>query len=261
MNENLENMHGKVVAITGGAGGIGFAIADACSQAGMKVAIGDLDPAASTKAANALTGPASGLTVDVTDRDSFATFLADTEDALGPLHALINNAGVLISGPFAEASPQSVQAQVDVNLGGVLTGTHLALERFVPRGEGHVVNMASTASMVASPNGATYSATKHAVLGFTRALRGELRGTGVSTTAVMPGVIRTEMTKSFRPAFGVRVIGPEVVGQTVLKALSERTPEVYAPAEVALQGRLFTMLPAKLSDRLQRLTGADRVVH
>lgn len=66
-----------------------------------------------------------------------------------------------------------------MNLGGVLTGTQLALERFLPRGSRHVVNRASTAAVVASPGRATYSATKHAVLGLTRALRGELRGCGV----------------------------------------------------------------------------------
>src|SRR5699024_8529390 len=168
--------------------------------------------------------------------------------------------GVLISGPFAEASPQSVQAQVDVNLGGVLTGTHLALERFVPRGEGHVVNMASTASMVASPNGAVYSATKHAVLGFTRALRNELRGSGVRTTVVLPGVIRTQMTSDFRETLGVRTVGPESVGGAVVDALRRGTPEVHVPREVAFHGRLFTALPARLSDGLQRLTGADRTV-
>lgn len=253
-------MNEKVVAITGGARGIGLAIARACSAVGMKVAIGDLDLAASVEAASALTGPACGLSVDVRDRDSFATFLGDAESTLGPLYALVNNAGVLHTGPFIEASPDSVRMQVDVNLGGVLTGTQLALERLVPRGEGHVVNIASTAAMVASPYGATYAATKHAVLGFSRALRGELRGTGVRTTVVMPGVIRTDMTKSFRSAFGVRIIEPEVVGDAVVKALRDGTPEVYVPREVGLQGRLFTTVPAKLADRLQRLTGADRVM-
>jgi NAD(P)-dependent dehydrogenase (short-subunit alcohol dehydrogenase family) len=96
-----------------------------------------------------------------------------------------------------------------VNLGGVLTGTQLALERFLPRGSGHIVNLASKAAMVASPYGATYSATKHAVLGFTRALRGELRGSGVLTTVVLPGVIRTDMTGEFKTALGVRTSSPK----------------------------------------------------
>jgi len=200
-------MAGKTVAVTGGARGIGLAIARACSEAGMSVAIGDLSEAAST-----------------------------------------------------EADPKDIALQVEVNLGGALTGTQLALEKFLPRGSGHVVNLASTAAMVASPYGATYTATKHAVLGFTRALRGELRGSGVLSTVVLPGVIRTEMTTEFKSALGVRSVEPEAVGVAVVAALRQGTPEVYVPREVALQGRLFTTLPARLADRLSRLTGADSVM-
>lgn len=254
-------MAGTTVAVTGGARGIGLAIARACSEAGMSVAVGDLAQDASEAAAQALPGPSVGLTVDVRDRASFAAFLDEAEARLGPLHALVNNAGVLHMGPFAQTQPEEIALQVDVNLGGVLTGTHLVLERFLPRGRGHIVNLASTAAMVASPNGATYSATKHAVLGFTRALRGELRGSGVRTSVVMPGVVRTEMTRDFRSAFGVRTIEPEMVGEAVVDALRRGTPEVYVPREVGLQGRLFTTLPARLSDFLSRRTGADRVMH
>ncbi len=252
---------GKTVAVTGGARGIGLAIARACSDAGMSVAIGDLSADASAAAARSLSGPACGRAVDVRDRTSFAAFLDGAEAQLGPLHAVVNNAGVLRAGPFAEASAADVSLQVEVNLGGVLTGTQLALERFLPRGSGHVVNLASTAAVVASPGGATYSATKHAVLGLTRALRGELAGTGVRTTVVLPGVVRTEMTREFRRAWGVRTVEPEAVGDAVVLALRRGTPEVFVPWEVALQGRLFTVLPARIADQLSRLTGAARVVH
>lgn len=255
-----DDLAGKAVAVTGGARGIGLAIARACSKAGMYVAIADLSGAASEAAAASLPGPASGHVVDVRDRASFSAFLDEAESRHGPLHALVNNAGVLHMGPFAQAQPADISLQLDVNLGGVLTGTHLALERFLPRGRGHVVNLASTAAMVAAPNGATYTATKHAVLGFTRALRGELKGTGVLTTVVLPGVVRTEMTTEFKAALGVRTIEAEMVGQAVVAALRKGTPEVYVPREVALQGRLFTTLPARLADRLSRLSGADRVM-
>ncbi len=252
---------GKTVAVTGGARGIGLAIARACSDAGMSVAIGDLSAEASAAAAKSLPGPATGQVVDVRDRASFSAFLAAAEEQLGPLHALVNNAGVLHMGPFAEAPEADIARQVEVNLGGVLTGTQLALDRFLPRGTGHIVNLASTAAMVASPYGATYSATKHAVLGFTRALRGELRGSGVLTTVVVPGVIRTDMTGAFKTALGVRTIEPEAVGNAVVAALRHGTPEICVPREVAFQGRLFTSLPAKAADRLSRLTGAARVMH
>lgn len=166
--------------------------------------------------------------------------------------------GCAPGGPLGEASAADVQLQLDVNIGAVITGTRLALHRFVPRGHGHIVNMASSAAMVASANGATYSATKHAVLGPTRALRGELRGSGVATTVVMPGVIRTEMTRTSARRSG---FGPSAVGGAVVDALRSGRLEVYVPREVGLQGRLFTTLPARASDFTKRLVRADRVMH
>lgn len=253
---------GKVVAITGGARGVGFATARACVDAGMTVAIGDLSAAASEEAAQRLGADrAIGLAVDVRDRGSFSAFMDAATECFGEIDVLVNNAGVLHMGPFASAEPGDVQRQLDVNLGGVLVGSRLALDRFLPRGEGHIVNLASTAAMVAAPNGAVYSATKYAVLGFTRALRGELRGSGVRTTVVMPGVIRTAMTTDFHSAFGVRTIEPEAVGNAIVSALRTGAPEVCVPKEVALQGRLFTTLPARLADALKRMTRADQIMH
>lgn len=253
-------LSGSVVAITGGAGGIGLALARACGAAGMRVVIGDLDARTVGDVAGRLGENATGVVVDVRDEESFSAFLDAAEQAFGPLDVLVNNAGVLRMGPLAAATADDIRLQLDVNVRGVVTGTRLALQRFVPRGRGHIVNLASSASMVAAPNGAVYSASKHAVLGLTRAVRGELRGTAVRTTVVMPGVVRTEMTQDFASAFGVRTIEPEVVAGAIVSALRTGRPEVYVPREVALQGRLFTLLPARASDLVQRLARVDRVM-
>lgn len=252
---------GRVVAITGAARGIGLAVASGCVSAGMRVVVGDLDARAVQQVAEQLGPNAVGVVVDVSDEDSFASFLDAAEEHFGPLDVLINNAGVLRMGPLAEATAEDVRLQLDVNVRGVITGTRLAMQRFIARGQGHIVNMASSASMIATPNGAVYSASKHAVLGLTRAVRGELRGTAVRTTVVMPGVIRTEMTQDFAPALGVRVVEPEAVAEAILAALRTGAPEIYVPKEVGLQGRLFTMLPARASDAMKRLARVDRVMH
>lgn len=252
---------GKVVAITGGAQGIGLAVAHACVRAGMKVAIGDLDAVGIDHAVAELGSDAIGLVVDVRDRGAFAGFLDSTEGAFGRLDVLVNNAGVLRMGPLVDADPDVIDLQLDVNLGGVVTGTQLALQRFLPRGHGHIINMASSAAMVATANGALYSATKHGVLGLTRALRGELRGTGVRTTVVMPGVIRTEMTRDFGSAIGVRTIEPDQVADAIVSAIDSGQPEVCVPREIGLQGRFLMALPARASDFVKHLTRADRVMH
>jgi short-subunit dehydrogenase len=77
----------------------------------------------------------------------------------------------------------------------------------------------------------------------------------------MPGVIRTEMTQDFAPALGVRVVEPEAVAEAILAALRTGAPEIYVPKEVGLQGRLFTMLPARASDAMKRLARVDQVMH
>ena len=258
---STQQLDGKVVAVTGGARGIGFAIAQKCSEAGMKVGIGDVDADLVAKAAANLGDNVVGYVLDVRNKDSFTAFLDRVEADLGPLEVLVNNAGVLRMGPLADTDDESVDLQLDVNIKGVVTGTRLALRRFLDRGDGHVVNMASSAGMIATANGAIYTATKHAVLGFTRALRGELRGTGVRTTVVMPGVIRTDMTTDFKNAVGVRVVEPSVVADRIVDAIRHGHSEVCIPREIAFQGRLFGALPPSAADWVKRVLRVDEVMH
>ena len=218
------------VAITGGARGIGRATAEACLRAGMSVAIGDVDGAACAALAAEHGDKAIGLPLDVRDPDRFEAFLAEAEERVGPLGALVNNAGVAPIGLFVDEDPADTQRLLDINIGGVLTGTRLALRRFVPRGHGHIVNLASSAGQIATAGGATYAATKHAVVGFTRAIRAETRGTGVRTTIVMPGLIRTEMIAGFKKPRGSRIVGPEAVADAIVAALHSGREEVFRSA-------------------------------
>jgi len=254
------DVSGQVVAITGGARGIGRATAHACARAGMRVAIGDLDVALSETAAREIGGEAVGLAVDVRERELFAAFLAQVEERLGPLDVLVNNAGVLFLGPFAREDPAHTRAMLEVNLAGVMSGTQLALERFQRRGHGHIVNVASSAGLVGVAGGATYAATKHAVVGFTRALRGELRGSAIGTTIVIPGIVRTEMIGGFRASPATRIIEPASVADAILRALRQERAEVIIPVELGLPARLVAGLPPRLADAIRRALGVDRVM-
>jgi NADP-dependent 3-hydroxy acid dehydrogenase YdfG len=248
----------RAVAITGGARGIGRATAEACLRAGMSVVIGDVDGAACAAVAREI--GAVGLPLDVSDADSFEAFLAEAERQVGQLDALVNNAGVAPIGLFVDENPRETKRLIDINIGGVLTGTRLALRRFVPRGHGHIVNLASSAGQIATVGGASYAATKHAVVGFTRAVRAETRGTGVRTTIVMPGLIRTEMISGFEKPRGTRIVGPEAVADAIVRALTDGREEVFVPRELGPIARLIAGTPPAVADRLKRAMNADAIM-
>ena len=148
----MDNIRGKTIAITGAARGIGFATARALLQRGARVVIGDRDVALEESAVAQLgkLGPVSGYPLDVTDPESFATFLDKARaDGGGHIDVLINNAGVMPVGPFLDHSEQAVRTAVEVNFYGVLTGCRLVLPEMVRRRDGHIVNIASLAGMLA----------------------------------------------------------------------------------------------------------------
>ncbi len=248
------------VAITGGARGIGRATAEACLRAGMSVVIGDIDGATVSAVAAQLGERALGLPLDVRDPDRFEEFLTEAEERIGPLDALVNNAGIAPIGQFVHEDPRDTQRMVDINIGGVLTGTRLALCRFIPRGHGYIVNLASSAGQIATAGGATYVATKHAVIGFTRAIRAETRGTGVRTTIVMPGLIRTDMISGFGKARATRIVGPEAVADAIVGAMRSGREEVFVPRELGPVARLVAGTPPATADRVKRALKADTVI-
>ena len=182
------------------------------------------------------------------------------KNASVPLDALVNNAGIGPIGLFIDEDPETTQRQLDINIGGVLTGTRLALQRFVPRRHGHIVNLASSAGQMATAGGATYAATKHAVVGFTRAIRAETRGTGVKTTIVMPGLIRTEMISGLQKPRGTRIVGPQAVADAIVDALRTGREEVFVPRELGPIARVIAGTPPGIADRLKRLLKIDDVM-
>ena len=167
----------KVVAITGGARGIGLATATVLHGLGAKVAIGDIDRSAVKEASSQL-GLQVGRRLDVTDRRSFTDFLDTVEERLGTLDVLVNNAGVIAVGSAVDEADAVTQRLLDVNVYGVILGTKLAAQRMLPRGHGHIINIASLGSLLPTEGIATYCATKHAVLGYTDTVRMENRGSG-----------------------------------------------------------------------------------
>jgi NADP-dependent 3-hydroxy acid dehydrogenase YdfG len=262
MSSGME-LPNRVAAVTGGARGIGLATARALHRAGMRVAIGDLDGDLARSAAAALGDGAVGLDLDVTRRDSFTAFLDEAETALGPVDALVNNAGIMILGRFVDEDDETARRMVDINVHGVLLGTKLALARMRPRGRGHIVNLASQAGRFATPGGATYSATKHAVVAITEAVRGELRheGSHVRVSYVLPYLVDTELGRgTTTDARSFRLLRPEDVADAIVAAVRDGTVDVWLPRHGSLLWRLATVAPRRVMEAVQRGLRADRVL-
>lgn len=253
---------GQVAAITGAARGIGRATAQAFLAQGMRVAIGDVDLAAAEQTARELGARTVALPLDVTERESFARFLDETERQLGPVDVLVNNAGIMPVGRFIDEDDLTARRIVDINLHGVILGMKLGLERMVARDRGHVVNIASQAGKFGAPGGATYSATKHAVVGLTEAVRGELRlmGSGVDLSYVMPFVVETELGGGLGQARGLHNLKPTDVADAIVEALQYRIVEVWVPKSTKRTYQFSQLLPRTLSEGLGRAMRADRVL-
>ena len=211
---------GQVAAITGAARGIGKATAQAFAREGMKVAIGDVDAELADQAAAEMGPNVAGFALDVTKRDSFEAFIDAAEERFGPLDVLVNNAGIMPVGRFLDEDEATAVRMVDINLHGVIHGMKIALPRMMARNRGHVVNIASQAGKYGAPGGATYSATKHAVIGLTEAVRGELHieGSAVELSYVMPFVVKTELGVGTEDARGMKKLEPSDVADAIREA-------------------------------------------
>ena len=255
-----KSLSGKVVAITGGARGIGKATAEALVAKGARVALGDIDEGLVAQTASEIGADTIGLKLDVTDINSFEAFLVATEDLLGPLDVLINNAGIMPLGDFVEEKESTAQRMIAINLNGVIFGSRLALRRFIPRGSGHLVNVASTAGKFGAPGGATYSATKHAVVGLSEALRREVKENGIDVSIVMPLAVNTDLGSGLADTRGLKVLQPEDVAKKIVRALETGKVDVYVPSWIGSFLRSQGVVPRRFADFLTHALGGDQVL-
>jgi NAD(P)-dependent dehydrogenase (short-subunit alcohol dehydrogenase family) len=259
MAKQRRSLSGKVVAITGGARGIGKATAAALVRKGCRVAIGDLDLPLAEQTAAELGGGTAALALDVTDRGSFAAFLDEAERQLGPLDVIVNNAGIMPVTPFAEESVESIRRQLEINVYGVITGMQLAIERMRPRKSGHIVNLASQAGKAGIPGIATYSGTKHAVVGVSEAVRQELRETGIEIACVMPTVVNTELTHGIENRL-VRPVEAEDVANEIVDALEVPRFDVFVPRANGVMFKVISMLPRPAREWIGRAMKVDKLM-
>ncbi|MFE6863931.1 SDR family oxidoreductase [Nocardia sp. NPDC057668] len=249
-------IRGKVVVITGGARGIGLATATALQALGAKIAIGDVDEV-TVKESGTTRGFEVFGRLDVTDQQSFEAFLDEVEKQLGPIDVLINNAGIMPTGRLVDESDVITRRILDINVYGVILGSKLAITRMLPRGRGHVINIASLAGETHIPGLATYNASKHAVLGFTDTLREEYRGTGVRFSSILPTLTKTELGSGVNPPKVLRPAEPDEIADAIAKVIVEPRSKVRVTAVAGAISQVVGLLPESWGDALGRALGAQ----
>lgn len=258
----MDNIRGKTIAITGAARGIGFATATALVKRGARVVIGDRDVALGESAVATLGnhGPVSGHPLDVTDAESFATFLDKARaDGSGRIDVLINNAGVMPIGPFLDNTDQAIRSTIEVNLYGVINGCRLVLPEMVARRDGHVINIASLAGMLPTPGLAVYCGSKFAVVGLTAALSDEFAPQGVQVSCVMPTFTNTELITGTATGGMTKPVEPEDIAAAVVRTLDKPRSAVAIPGPYRFIAAATAFLPARGRRWLGDKMGTSRV--
>ena len=233
------NLKDKVTIVTGAAQGIGKAIAESFASEGASVALVDVNAGGVEKAAEEIRScgvQAIGIRTDITSPQDTNGMVRTVLDAFLKVDILVNNAGLWVLKSFRDSEPEDWQREIAVNYYGVLNCTKAVLGHMIERGRGRIVNMASDAGRIGEPDHPTYSASKAAVIAFTKALAKDVGPEGIAVNAVAPGWTDTPSAWKFdaqtterilKRSYPLRKVGrPQDIADMVLFLSSERAGHV-----------------------------------
>lgn len=251
------DLRGKACVLTGCGSGIGKHMMGVLHAAGARVFATDVAEGPLAEAVTALGGPSENLrtqVLDVRDAAQWESVLHNAHGAFGRVDILLNIAGISHSAYIHEADPVWLAHHVDINLKGVMFGTHYAAKIMVAQRAGHIVNIASLAGLCPVPGMSAYSASKFGVRGFSISVADELRAHNVFVTAICPDAVATPMLdhEALEPEAalsfsGNRILTVQDVEHAILHgALGKRKQEVILPRSMAGLARLVTAWPSAL---------------
>lgn len=252
----MKKLRDRRVLITGGAQGIGLAIARRFAEDGARIVLSDIDAERLEAARELLAGEGAEcrtVVADVTDFDGLGDFRRRVLEAGDGLEILINNAGVVHGGAFLEVPLEQHLGTLRVNTEAVVAVTHTFLGDLIAADAGHLVNVASASGFIGLPWASTYAASKSAVIGFSESVRIELRRLGhrhVGVTTVCPSYVRTGMFDGVREPLMTPFLTPRKLARKVHKAVRKNDPFVLEPAMVKITPLLKAALPTGASDLL-----------
>lgn len=255
------NLQGKTALVTGASRGIGRAIALELAHQGVRriilIARDEQQLAAIATEIQNLGVEAIPLALDLTQVKLVSIAIARTWRDYGPIHLLVNCAGVAHQAPFLQSRLSEVQTEIETNLLGLYTVTRLVARRMVAHREGSIVNVSSLMGKIAAPTMATYSATKFAIVGFTQALRHELADHNVRVSALLPSLTDTDMVREFQWFRWIVPMTPHQVAQALIQGLQRDSTEIL----VGWQSRLALWcdrIAPWLVDKVLRWTAPSR---
>ena len=198
----MKEFQGRTAFVTGGASGMGFAMAEAFGREGMNVMLADIEEGALSRALLALRDQqirCEGVVADVSSRASMRKAALETISKFGKVHVVVNNAGVAVSAPMDRLTEDEWRWVLDVNLKGVVNGVEIFVPLIASHGEGgHIVSTASLAGLFTGPGVEPYSATKYAVVGMSEGWRAELKSRNIGVSVLCPALVNTNILDSYR---------------------------------------------------------------
>ncbi len=245
----MGRLDGKVAVITGGAGGMGRSHADFFLQEGAKVVIADLESEEARAFVDTLGENATFIALDVTDENNWKQLVTQTEEVFGPIHVLINNAGINNNVSIEESTVEQYRQTIAVNQDGVFMGMKFVLPSMKKAGSGSIVNISSTSGLRGSANMSAYGASKFALRGLTKGAAAEFAPYNIRVNTVHPGVIETPLIETIKDMLPVlrenipleRFAQPKEVSNLVLFLASDES--TYSTgAEFIADGGLVQMI-------------------
>ena len=248
-----QDLQDRVVVVTGGSAGLGEQICYEAARRGAVVVVcaRRINLIGKVKEqCEALSGKeAFSYQLDIADPDNVDHVIERISQEVGPVDVLVNNAGFGVFDNFLEADLSVARSMFGVNVLGMRVFTQKIAIDTAERQSGHIINIASMAGKMATPKTSIYSATKHAVLGFSNALRLELKPLGISVTTVNPGPIATNFfdqadpSGSYLDSLGLFVLDPEQLATDIVKSMGTFKREINRPRVMEGAARLYTLLP------------------
>ncbi len=230
-NKTIRIFDGATAIVTGGASGIGRALAEELAKRGCEVVLADLQIELAEEVAFAIRaagGKAKAVKIDVTDFPAMERIVQETVERTGRLDYIFNNAGIGMGGNVNHYGIEDWNQMIDVNLRGVINGIQAAYKIMVAQGFGHIINTASMAGLMPGPGSVAYTTTKHAVVGLSKSLRAEAAQMGVRVSVLCPGVIRTPILEGGGKYGKMLIDIPPEQMRRLWEKLKPMSPNIFA---------------------------------